>query len=103
MGATWIMKFGQSAEDGTMPLLQCCVGEGVASGEFIEPSRMGNMKGEPAVVPLAKRGAKEIEPAATNLLWEVSEKAVGEWKVCRVAARPSRSARSPRGERPSAS
>lgn len=80
MGATWIMKFGQSAEDGTMPLLQCCVGPGVSSGEFIEPSRMGNMKGEPSVV--TKRSAKEVEPAATKLLWEMSEKAFGEWKLC---------------------
>ena len=79
MTPTWIMKFGQSAEDGTMPLLQCCVGPATQSGEFIEPSRMGNMKGEPGVA--TKRSAKEVEPAATKLLWEVSEKACGEWKL----------------------
>ena len=66
----------QSAEDGTMPLLQCCIGT-AHSGEFIEPSK--GMWGVPAVV--AKRSAKEIDPAAPKLIWEMSEKACGEWKL----------------------
>jgi len=76
MAATWIMSMSQSAEDGTMPLLQCCIGT-AHSGEFIEPSK--GMWGVPAVV--AKRSAKEIDPAATKLIWEMSEKACGEWKL----------------------
>eukprot|EP00913_Durusdinium_trenchii_P027381 g25688.t1 len=38
MSETWIMKYAQSAEDGTMPLLQCCAGSGVANGDFYEPT-----------------------------------------------------------------
>jgi len=76
MAETWVMKMSQSAEDGTMPLLQCCIGE-AASGQFIEPSK--GMWGVPAVV--AKRTAKEINPAATSMIWNMSEKACGEWKL----------------------
>ena len=54
MKETWIMRFAQSAEDGTMPLLQCCIDSGVASGAFIEPSGTGNMWGPPTEVRLTK-------------------------------------------------
>ena len=35
--------------------------------------------GVPAVV--AKRSAKEVDPVATKMLWEMSEKACGEWQL----------------------
>ena len=72
----WFMRFGQSAEDGTMPLLHACLGEGVASGEFYEPTLMGNMKGPHGKVKL---GSMEKDPAAMKTLWEASEKACGSW------------------------
>ena len=78
MKETWIMRFAQSAEDGTMPLLQCCIGSGVASGAFVEPSGAGNMWGPPTEVKLTK---KENDPATMEMLWAASEIACGEWKL----------------------
>ena len=77
MSETWIMKYGQSGEDGTMPLVQCCFGEGSENGDFWEPQTksMGmRMKGLPQKFPL--------EPICTKaesrkILWEESEKACG--------------------------
>ena len=74
----WLMRFAQSAEDGAMPLLHCCAGRGVKSGELWVPSGMGELKGPP--------GLKKLESACTEaragqVLWEASEKACGEWKL----------------------
>ena len=33
----WIMRFGQSAEDGAMPLIHCCVAPDVQDRDFFEP------------------------------------------------------------------
>ena len=38
-------SFGQSAADGALPLLVCCVDERVASGEMWEPSASMHAKG----------------------------------------------------------
>ena len=78
MAETWVMRFAQSAEDGTMPLLRCCLGAGVASGEFLEPGGMGYMKGPPAASGIS---AKEADAAAIAMLWKTSEKACGVWAL----------------------
>lgn len=81
MDSTWIMKYGQSAEDGTMPLAHCCFGEGVANGEFYEPSQksMGmRVKGLPEKFPLETVCTKA---ESRKMLWEESEKACGTFDV----------------------
>jgi len=74
---TWFMKYGQSAEDGTMPLLHCCVMP-VESGQFIEPSKMGHAKGPPLV---AKLQLAETDAASGAMLWAKSEEACGAWAL----------------------
>lgn len=76
--AQWIMRFGQSGEDGTMPLLRCCAAPGVESGDFYEPEGLGNIKGLPA-----KFTPEPIctNPHSSRILWEESEKACGAFKV----------------------
>lgn len=76
---TWFMRWGQSAEDGTMPLLHACLGKDVASGEFYEPTLMGAMKGPPGKVP--RLGPMETDPLGQQTLWEASEKACGSWAL----------------------
>ncbi|CAJ1350891.1 unnamed protein product [Effrenium voratum] len=75
--APWIMRFGQSGEDGTMPLLQCCAGS-VESGDFFEPEGMGNIKGPPTKIAPEPLWTK---PESGKILWEESEKACGAFKV----------------------
>lgn len=75
---TWFMRWGQSAQDGTMPLLQACLGKDVASGDFLEPTLMGSMKGPAGKV--AKLGAMEQDPAGKQTLWDASEAACGKWE-----------------------
>lgn len=75
MGATWIMAFAQSAEDGTMPLLHCCLAPEAANGQLWEPA---GIKGPPVL--------KKLEPICTEeravkMLWEESEKACGVWAL----------------------
>lgn len=75
MSETWIMKYAQSAEDGTMPLLQCCAGSGVANGDFYEPTKKKfgmRTTGPPAKWPLEPICMKEAD---RKMLWEESEKA----------------------------
>lgn len=74
MSDTWIMRFSQSAEDGTMPLLLCCVGAEVKNGDFFEPSGLGNMTGVPKKFELEPICSK---PEARDLLWTASEAACG--------------------------
>ena len=59
------------------PLLHACLGQGVTSGDFYEPTKMGGMKGPPAKVP--KLGPMETDPEGKQTLWEASEKACGTW------------------------
>ena len=72
-----MMRFGQSGEDGTMPLLQCCAGA-AESGDFFEPEGMGNIRGLPTKIPLEPICTK---PESGKILWEESEKACGAFKV----------------------
>ncbi|CAJ1355508.1 unnamed protein product [Effrenium voratum] len=78
MSETWIMRWAQSAEDGTMPLLCCCTA-GVESGDFYEPGGTMRMKGIPQKFQLEPRCTK-VE--SCRMLWEESEKACGDGKRC---------------------
>lgn len=73
-GSMWIMRFAQSAGDGSMGILQAAFGEKdvVEGGQLWEPHGMFAVGG-PVVV--AKPTPAEIDPAAGALLWELSEKA----------------------------
>lgn len=68
----------QSAEDGTMPLLECCFGTSTKSGDFFEPSKWFNMVGPAVKVKLAKECT---DKASRKLLWEASEKACGKFEL----------------------
>lgn len=70
MSEFWIMKYGQSAADGTMPLICCCFHPDAQCGDFYEPVKKA--KGLP-VKTIVK--AKEKSEAGMKLLWEHSEKA----------------------------
>ena len=76
-GSMWIMRFSQSAEDGTMPLLAACFDPTTENGDFWEPSQTGRTVG-----PAAKF---ELEPICQNeesrkILWEESEKCCGKFE-----------------------
>jgi hypothetical protein len=76
-GEAWMMKyFAQSQEDGTMPLLRAAVGKEAKNGDLWEPN---GITGPPICVAPSKE--KLIDVKARKLLWEESEKAVGEWKL----------------------
>jgi NAD(P)-dependent dehydrogenase (short-subunit alcohol dehydrogenase family) len=70
--------FAQSAEDGTMPLLQCAFGTDVASGDFWEPGQWSNLAGLPVKVELTNECT---DPESQKLLWEASEKACGKFDI----------------------
>ena len=72
-GDTWIMRFAQSAEDGTMPLLTCIAGAGVRSGELYEPAGMTG----PAVRVDLEAEAICASPASRAMLWSESVKVCG--------------------------
>jgi NAD(P)-dependent dehydrogenase (short-subunit alcohol dehydrogenase family) len=72
----WMMRFAQSAEDGTIPLLKCCVDPEVKNGQFYEPRGMMALSGMPHLVQLE---AICTRPADRVVLWEESEKACGAW------------------------
>lgn len=74
--STWAMRFAQSAEDGTMPLLMCCVGENSKNGEFYEPPN--SLTGAATLKPLETNCTNE---AAKKVLWEESEKELGAWAL----------------------
>lgn len=85
--ASWIMKFAQSPEDGTLPLLICAMGleatakaqaVTVTSGELWEPRSMGGGTGHPE----RRKLTKEVTDAKSReMLWEESEKACGQFKL----------------------
>ncbi len=78
MADTWIMKYAQSAEDGTMPLLTCMFAPEAPNGAFYEPHGMTAMKGKPVQKDLSKES--NCNSKAQEMLWTESEKACGEWK-----------------------
>eukprot|EP00562_Extubocellulus_spinifer_P002608 CAMPEP_0178486620 /NCGR_PEP_ID=MMETSP0696-20121128/8899_1 /TAXON_ID=265572 /ORGANISM="Extubocellulus spinifer, Strain CCMP396" /LENGTH=330 /DNA_ID=CAMNT_0020114285 /DNA_START=154 /DNA_END=1146 /DNA_ORIENTATION=- len=78
-GVMWTRVMAQSAEDGTMPLLQACYGPTVQSGDFWEPVNRGNMVG-----PAGKQDklTKECtDEASRTMLWKASEEACGTFSV----------------------
>ena len=73
--SSFIMRWAQSAEDGTMSLLQCCAAPGVESGELWEPSVMTGPTHRVAMEKIC------TDPKAGKTLWEESEKACGAWAL----------------------
>lgn len=77
MAETWIMRFAQSAEDGTMPLLAAMLWPEAKNGGFYEPGGVTAMAGKP--VPKDLRAERYCDARALQLVWEESEKACGAW------------------------
>ena len=77
-GASWIMRYAQSSEDGTMPLLTCMLAADAPNGGFYEPEGLTAMAGKPVRKDLAKEGLCS-SAKAQKMLWEESEKACGAW------------------------
>eukprot|EP00892_Ulva_mutabilis_P004897 jgi/Ulvmu1/277/UM001_0281.1 len=76
------MRFAQSAEDGTLPMLECIVGTDVQSGDLIVPSNkgfFGMLTGDGATGWPKKRQFEKVcvDEQGKKILWEESEKAVG--------------------------
>ena len=77
---SWIMRYGQSAEDGTIPLLTCMLKPDLDySNTIYEPEGVLHLKG--------RVQASNLESLSTNLdsrrmLWDLSEQATGgPWKL----------------------
>jgi hypothetical protein len=73
---TWF--FAQSAEDGTMPLLEACFGLSTNSGDFWEPSKSNNLKGPAIKVALTPECSDQ---ESRTVLWTASEAAVGRFTM----------------------
>jgi NAD(P)-dependent dehydrogenase (short-subunit alcohol dehydrogenase family) len=73
-GATWVMHFSQSAQDGAIPLITACFGPHVVNGDFYEPK--GGMRGLPIKVEFDKNSANAQQQ---QMLWETSEHACGKF------------------------
>eukprot|EP00961_Rhodomonas_salina_P286244 3867660-Rhodomonas_salina.1 len=73
LGAKILMMLSQSAEDGTCGILQCIAGPNVQSGEFYGVN--GIFYGPAVLVKPSKRCTSE---EAKDMLWEVSDAAIGE-------------------------
>lgn len=72
----WFMRFSQSQEDGSMPIIAACFDKATVNGSFWGPS--GTMTGP----------AKQIEwesnskdPECIKTLWKMSEEAVGPFEI----------------------
>lgn len=71
--------FMQSSADGAMPLIYCCTAGNLNSGEFFEP--YWTFKGVVAKKKVEKKEKVCSDPFARKMLWEESEKAVGNWDL----------------------
>eukprot|EP00931_Biecheleriopsis_adriatica_P067050 TRINITY_DN41257_c0_g1_i1.p1 TRINITY_DN41257_c0_g1~~TRINITY_DN41257_c0_g1_i1.p1 ORF type:complete len:335 (+),score=77.19 TRINITY_DN41257_c0_g1_i1:59-1063(+) len=78
MAETWIMRWSQSGEDGTMPLLTAVAAQNVESGDFYEPEGTMRMAGLPKKFELSSSCTK---PESCSQLWAESEKACGTFTV----------------------
>jgi len=74
----WIMRFAQSGEDGTMPLLSAMFDPTTKNGDFWEPKNSGNMSGPAVKVPYDKYTKKK---ESANILWKASEEACGKFDI----------------------
>jgi len=70
----------QSAEDGAVPLLTCCLSAGVKSGELYEPADNGGWTGPAHLKTLVDKDAVCVE-SDRAAFWAASEKAVGAWAL----------------------
>lgn len=77
-GVMWTSIMAQSAEDGTMPILQACYGPTAESGDFWEPANRGHSVGPAGKMDLTKECTDE---ASRKMLWEASEEACGAFKI----------------------
>lgn len=73
-----VVKFGQSAKDGALPLLACCFDPKTDNGDFWEPAGMFQSYGPPVKVVYDKNSLDEQQ---RKMLWKVSEEACGEFKI----------------------
>jgi NAD(P)-dependent dehydrogenase (short-subunit alcohol dehydrogenase family) len=74
----WIMRFAQSSEDGTMPILAACFDPTTNNGDFWEPANRGNLVGPAVKVPWDKLSKN---PENAKLLWKESEEACGAFEI----------------------
>jgi hypothetical protein len=73
----WFMRFAQSAEDGSMPVLAACFDPSTENGDFWEPANRGGSVG-----PAAKVKCKRSSDAENaKLLWKASEEACGAFEI----------------------
>lgn len=70
-----LMKASMSPEDGAIGLLMACCSEGVQSGDFYGPPGLTGMAVKLTPEPIL------TDPTAKKILWEESEKAVGEFVI----------------------
>lgn len=81
-GLQLFMKFAQSAEDGTLPLLMCTTAPEIESGDLVTPGNSGplswmlgdSLSGWPKKRPVENLCSSE---EGKQILWEQSELAVG--------------------------
>lgn len=73
---TWIMRFAQSAEDGSMPIIEASFGTKTEYGSIWVPK--GGMKGPPILKPLENLST---DATARKMLWEKSEEACGKMDI----------------------
>jgi NAD(P)-dependent dehydrogenase (short-subunit alcohol dehydrogenase family) len=74
----WFMRFAQSQEDGSMPIVAACFDPSTKNGSFWVPGAMGEFWG-----PTKQKDFDKLSKDATSrkLLWEKSEEAVGTFEV----------------------
>eukprot|EP00934_Nitzschia_sp_Nitz4_P002902 Nitzschia sp. Nitz4//scaffold60_size111251//107820//110271//NITZ4_004168-RA/size111251-snap-gene-0.200-mRNA-1//-1//CDS//3329555627//2892//frame0 len=75
-GNMWIMRFSQSAEDGTMPILSACFSPETKAGTIWAPK--SGWTGPAVQNPTDKLSAT---PELRDLLWKVSEEACGKFDI----------------------
>jgi protochlorophyllide reductase len=74
----WFMRFAQSQEDGSMPIVAACFDPSTKNGAFWAPGNMGGFKGPTKQIAFDKLSK---DAASRKLLWEKSEEAVGAFKI----------------------
>mmetsp|Transcript_41999 Transcript_41999/g.47847 ORF Transcript_41999/g.47847 Transcript_41999/m.47847 type:complete len:86 (+) Transcript_41999:1-258(+) len=81
-GMLWSRRFfGQSQDDGTMPLLQACFGPSTDNGDFWEPSLRFNTIGPAQKVDLSVESTTDTEQTSREALWKASEAACGPFSL----------------------
>jgi len=77
-GNLWMMRFSQSAEDGTMPLLCAMFDPTSENGDFWEPNGYGNFSG---LATKVKHDKYTKNKESAEILWRTSEDACGEFDI----------------------